>query len=31
MLNYLTITEVQEQLPAMSKNLRDPAIISQDS
>lgn len=30
MLNYLTITEAQEQLPAMSRNLKDPAIITQD-
>lgn len=30
MLNYLTISEAQEQLPEMSKNLIDPAIITQD-
>jgi PHD/YefM family antitoxin component YafN of YafNO toxin-antitoxin module len=30
MLNYFTIAEAQEQLPALSKNLRDPAIITQD-
>jgi hypothetical protein len=27
MPNYLTVAEAQEQLPALSKNLRDPAII----
>lgn len=30
MPNYLTVAEAQEQLPALSKNLRDPAIITQD-
>jgi len=30
MLNYLTIAEAQEQLPTLSKKLRDPAIITQD-
>jgi PHD/YefM family antitoxin component YafN of YafNO toxin-antitoxin module len=30
MLNYLTIAEAQQQLPTLSKKLRDPAIITQD-
>ena len=30
MLNYLTIAEAQEQLPHLSNNLREPAIITQD-
>jgi PHD/YefM family antitoxin component YafN of YafNO toxin-antitoxin module len=30
MLNYLTVAEAQEQLPTLSKKLRDPAIITQD-
>jgi antitoxin YefM len=30
MLNYLTVAEAQEQLPTLSKKLKDPAIITQD-
>ena len=30
MLNYLAIAEAQQQLPTLSKKLRDPAIITQD-
>ncbi|MFN9648754.1 MAG: type II toxin-antitoxin system Phd/YefM family antitoxin, partial [Pseudanabaena sp.] len=30
MPNYLTVAEAQQQLPALSKNLKDPAIITQD-
>ena len=30
MLNYLTVAEAQEQLPSLSRNLRDPAIITQN-
>jgi antitoxin YefM len=30
MLNYLTIVEAQQQLPDLSHNLKEPAIITQD-
>jgi antitoxin YefM len=30
MLNYLTIAEAQLQLPELSNNLSEPAIITQD-
>jgi antitoxin YefM len=29
-INYLTITEAQQQLPDLSHNLKEPAIITQD-
>jgi PHD/YefM family antitoxin component YafN of YafNO toxin-antitoxin module len=30
MPNYLTVAEAQEQLPTLSKSLKDPTIITQD-
>ena len=30
MPNYLTVAEAQEKLPTLSRNLKNPAIITQD-